>query len=126
MGIVRPFRWAKGKPRLHNPPGTMNKGEARYAQRLALEKLAGRIHDYKFEAVKFRLADKTFYTPDFMVVLPDGILEFHEYKGGFMEDDSRVKVKVCASLYPYFKFVVALEAGRGNWKMEVLNGEAEG
>jgi hypothetical protein len=49
--------------------------------------------------MKFRLADNTFYTPDFMVVMADGLLEAHEVKG-FWEDDARVKIKVAASLFP--------------------------
>lgn len=78
MGM-RPLIYARGKPRRYEL-GTMNGGERRYASRLEVSKLAGQIFDYKYEAIKFRLADNTFYTPDFMVMLSDGTLEFHEYK----------------------------------------------
>jgi hypothetical protein len=51
-----------------------------------------------------RLADKTFYSPDFAVLTKaDGTLEMHEVKG-FWQDDARVKIKVAASIYP-FKFI---------------------
>ncbi len=81
-------------------PGTMNKLEALYAARLELLKVAGEIRSYSFECAKFKLAPLTFYTPDFMVVASDDVIEFHEVKG-FWEDDARVKIKVFASLYPF-------------------------
>lgn len=96
-------------------PGIMNKTEAEYAERLESLKLAGEISDYRFECVKFKLADKTFYTPDFMVLRPDGTFELHEVKG-FWEDDARVKIKVAAAQYP-FKFIAARKV-KGAWEME--------
>lgn len=93
----------------------MNRTEAAYAQRLELRRHDGEIAWFKFEAVKLRLADKTFYTPDFAVMLTDGTLEMHEVKG-FWEDDARVKVKVAASLYP-FRFIAVTHA-RGAWSEE--------
>lgn len=98
------------------PSGTMNKTEAEYAWRLEARKRAGEVLWYKFEGVKLRLADKTFYEPDFAVMLADGLLEMHEVKGGVWEDDARVKIKVAASLYP-FKFLAAIKAGK-EWKIE--------
>lgn len=95
--------------------GQMNKLEAAYAARLESLKLAGEIADYRFECVKFKLADKTFYTPDFMVLRPDGTFELHEVKG-FWEDDARVKIKVAAELYP-FKFIAARKV-KGAWVFE--------
>lgn len=86
------------------PTGVMNKLEARYAQQLEARKIAGEILWYKYEAVKLRLADNTFYTPDFAVMLANGELEMHETKG-FMRDDAAVKIKVAAALYP-FRFVL--------------------
>lgn len=95
--------------------GAMNRTEAKYAQRLEERRRNGGIAWFKFEAVKLRLADKTFYTPDFAVMLTDGTLEMHEVKG-FWEDDARVKVKVAASLYP-FRFI-AVTHKRGAWSQE--------
>lgn len=62
-----------------------------------------------------RLADKTFYTPDFVVLAPDGVLEMHEVKG-FWEEDARVKIKVAAAQFP-FRFV-AITRDKGNWSFE--------
>jgi hypothetical protein len=57
------------------------------------------VDDYFFERMKIKLADNTFYTPDFMVFLTNGEIEFHEVKGSWKmpgQDDSRVKIKVAA------------------------------
>jgi len=80
--------------------GEMNKSEANYAKHLELLKQAGEILWYKFEGMKFRLADNMFYTPDFAVLRNTGHMEMHEFKGRWM-DDARVKIKVAADLYPF-------------------------
>lgn len=84
--------------------GAMNKTEAEYAALLEARKAAGEVLWFKFEGFKLRLADNTFYTPDFAVLLRSGAMECHEVKG-FMRDDANVKIKVAADLYP-FEFVV--------------------
>lgn len=83
--------------------GEMNKTEAEYEEVLDGLKFHGQIAWYKFEGVKLRLADNTFYTPDFFVMWADGRLECHEVKG-FWQDDARAKIKIAADLYP-FEFV---------------------
>lgn len=88
--------------------GEMNKSEANYAKHLELRKQAGEILWWKFEAIKFRLADNTFYTPDFFVLRSDFVLEVHEYKG-FWTDDARVKIKVAADMYPIVFIAVKKE-----------------
>lgn len=101
--------------------GGMNKTEAAYAATLQLRQHAGEVAWFAFEAVKLRLADKTFYTPDFTVMLADGTIEQHEVKG-FWEDDARVKIKVAAALFP-FRFLGIQKAGAG-WKVEEFTREA--
>jgi len=91
------------RPKKRRLPGVMNKLERAYQEQLEFRKLAGEIVAYRYEAIKFRLADKTFYTPDFMVTFEDRI-EFHETKG-FWEDDAKVKIKMVATLFPEFGFV---------------------
>lgn len=78
--------------------GQMNKTEAAYAAHLD-RRIGSEIAWYKFEGLKFRLADNTFYTPDFAVMLMDGQLQAHEVKG-FWTDDARVKIKIAADMYP--------------------------
>lgn len=115
MGAKVPVLCAKAVRRAFHRAGEMNKTEAAYAAYLELQKKAGLIADYRFEAVKLRLADKTFYTPDFVVLAPDGTLEMHEVKG-FWEEDARVKIKVAAAQFP-FRFV-AITRDKGNWSFE--------
>lgn len=82
----------------------MNGLETRYAGRLEEMKRAGRLITWKFEEIKLRMADSTFYTPDFFIMLPDGTVGFHETKG-FWRDDARAKIKIAAELYPMFFFM---------------------
>ena len=99
--------------------GMMNKTESDYAMHLEALKASGSVAWYKFEGLKLRLADNTFYSPDFFVMLSDGTLEVHEVKG-FWQDDARVKIKVASDMYP-FRFcaikAVAKKHG-GGWSVE--------
>ena len=52
--------------------GSMNKTETAYDSHLAALQHAGQIKWRKFEGLKLRLADNTFYTPDFAVMAADG------------------------------------------------------
>jgi len=107
-----PFLTAFGKL---EPPDDMNKTEAAYDAHLWA--LRGRtIVWHKFEAVKLRLADSTFYSPDFAVQTISGQIEMHEVKG-FWRDDARVKIKVAAALYP-FRFIAVTKVRGGGWKVE--------
>lgn len=101
------------------PVGTMNRTEEKYASDLELMRMAGEIAWFKFEALKLRLADNTFYSPDFTVMRKGGELECHEVKGYWM-DDARVKIKVAASIYP-FEFIAAKPKAKkhgGGWEFE--------
>ncbi len=101
--------------------GEMNKTEAAYDDHLKALLNIGTIVWYKFEALKFRLADNTFYTPDFAVMGLGGIMEIHEVKG-FWQDDARVKIKVAAEMYP-FKFIAVKAKPKkdgGGWGYEVF------
>lgn len=100
-----------GRPR--HEPGKMNKREARYAEELELRRIAGEIAAWAFESVKLKVASKpegtkmkgSWWCPDFMVVMPDGSIEFHEVKG-HAEGDWIEKWKVCVEKYPMFRFVL--------------------
>ena len=95
-------RHGRGRQPSHQD-GKMNKLESEYAVHLEIQRRAGDILSYQFEAVKLRIAKTTFYTPDFLVMRSDNLLVFHEVKG-FWRDDARVKIKAAASLFP-FRFV---------------------
>ena len=97
--------------------GEMNKLEAAYAEHLRMRMRAGEVISFAFDALKLRLAEKTFYTPDFLVLTKDLTIEIHEVKG-FWEDDSRVKIKVAAAQFPFvFRAVTKNKQG---WQFEEL------
>ena len=99
--------------------GQKNQTEESYGALLEQRRIAGEVRWYRFEGLKFRLADNTFYTPDYAVMLADGTLEAHEVKG-FWEDDARVKIKVAAEMYP-LRFVAVrkkLKREGGGWQLE--------
>lgn len=99
--------------------GQMNKTEEAYGRFLDTLIACQDVLWWKFEGVKLRLADNTFYSPDFLVLRADGSLECHEVKG-FWQGDARVKIKVAADLYPMqFIAVQALAKSKGGgWKVE--------
>lgn len=102
-------KFGRGRRRV---PGEMNKTEAAYAMHLEAQRRLGLIEWFNYEGIKLKLADKTFYTPDFAVMMPDGMIELHDVKGTtrdkvtkaskpFVHDDgSTIKIKIAASLYP--------------------------
>jgi hypothetical protein len=92
---------ARGVP--HTPK--MNKTEAGYGFVLEAEKRTGKVREYHFQGITLKLGDDCRYTPDYLVVRDDWTCELHEVKG-FMRDDSLVKLKVCARMYPFRVLVV--------------------
>ena len=99
--------------------GERNKTEAAYEELLKMLCASGEVLWYRFEGVKLRLADNTFYTPDFAVMRDNGQMEMHEVKG-FWQDDARVKIKVAADAYP-FRFVAVKPKAKkdgGGWQVE--------
>lgn len=103
------------------PAGKMNKTEAEYADMLAARLVAGEIKWYEFEGVKLRLADNTFYSPDFIVMAADGVIEIHEVKG-FWRDDARVKIKVAAAKHPFRFYAISKKTKKqgGGWSVEAF------
>ena len=103
----------------------MNATEARYAGYLEELKRTGQVAAWAYEAVKLRLADRTFYTPDFLVVMADGGMELHEVKGHW-EDDARVKIKVAARLFPWFCFrAVQWNSKAKKWAFEFFQNRGD-
>ena len=102
--------------------GAQNKTEAAYEATVLRPAMhAGEILWYRFEGLKLRLADNTFYTPDYAVMRTDGLIEVHEVKG-FWTDDARVKIKVAAEQYP-FRFIAVRAVPKskgGGWEREVF------
>lgn len=99
--------------------GKMNQTEAAYAEHLRALQHAGEILWFRFEGIKLRLADNTFFTPDFAVMAADGVMEMREVKG-FWQDDARAKIKIAADQYPFRFIAVKAKPKRdgGGWAVE--------
>jgi hypothetical protein len=117
------------------PTREMNHTETRYSQYLEDQKRAGLILWWDFECIKIRLADRTWYTPDFLVVANGLTLEAHEVKtywkgrhgqpgrSGWQED-ARVKIKVVAEHFP-IRFLGVTAMPDLGWQVEEFNGSEE-
>jgi ribosomal protein S27AE len=105
----------------------MNKTERKYKAYLETLKAAGEILFYRFEAIKVRLGNNCFWTPDFLVVDKEGFVELHDSKAFWkskgrvhIEDDARVKMVVTASEeFPVFT-VVAVWEQDGKWHKKTM------
>jgi hypothetical protein len=121
MSRSGPWRRAPQLPRqlatgrLRKPD--MNGLEAAWAQVLEARRGRGELAWWVFEGIKLKLADSTFYTPDFAVMGIGSEMEFHEVKG-FWRDDARVKIKVAAGLFP-FRFL-AVRRVKQAWQVEEI------
>lgn len=94
----------------------MNRTERAYAELLEAARIAGTVREWHFEAVTLKLAHDCRYTPDFLVVRPDGACELHEVKG-FWRDDAKVKTRVAARVLPFPIYTVRRD-GRAGWAVE--------
>jgi len=99
--------------------GQMNKTEAEYALHLNALLQSGEIKWFKFEGIKFRLADNAFYTPDFAVLNADNLMEIHEVKSIWV-GDAKVKIRLAADQFPFvFKAVYKIPKKEGGgWRVE--------
>ena len=102
------------KPKATPLKSRMNKWEQQYATTLRLRQHAGEVRAFWFEPIKFRLARLGFYTPDFMVILEDWSVVFHEVKG-HMREDANVKIKVAAEQFPFPFYLITKEKGQSGW-----------
>lgn len=92
-----------------------SKWESAYARYLDAQVAAGAVLRWHYEPIKFILAPKTTYSPDFMILYPDGMLEFVEIKG-FRREDALVKYKLAAARHPEFSWRMVERAKDGGWK----------
>ena len=105
---------AGAEQRVNRATDRMNKTERRYSLGLILLQRDGAIKRWAFEALKFRLADRTWYTPDFDIWYPDGRLRLVEVKG-FMRDDAIVKFKVARETFPEWEWIMVRWI-KGDWE----------
>lgn len=118
----------RGKARTGRKVGAYaSLNEERYAQHLEAKRKAGTIDRWDYEPETFKLADGLRYTPDFRVILPDGLVEFHETKAckekrgqepqPLMTEAGRVKIRVFPALHPYPLFI-CYQMRCGTWVIE--------
>ncbi len=102
----------------------MNKTEGKFANILWGMMHAGEILDYSFEPIKFRLAQKTGYTIDFRVTLPNFQNIYIEVKASkkdgsiLWRDDAAVKCKTVPEMHPYPFFLAV--CGEDGWTVTRL------
>ena len=118
----------------------MNKLEQRYARQLELLKRAGEILDWRYEPIRLRIGTSgnkgtpsAFYKVDFLVVREIDLsqshghyqtkFEFHETKG-FWREAARVRIRVAADLYPWWRFV-GVQFKKGEWIYEEFKPKAD-
>jgi hypothetical protein len=108
------------------PAGQMNKTEQAYSDELKKLEAAGEILFWKFEPLKLRLADNTFLTVDFLVIQKNREIELHDSKGSRFtyQEDAKVKMKVAAELFPFFRFKVAFKV-KGGWDVEEVGNHGQ-
>jgi hypothetical protein len=88
----------KGRP----IPSPMNQTERRYS---ALLDARPDVLAHWFGLVTFKLGPDCRYTPDEMLLLTSGMIEFHEVKGKYVRDDGRAKFQIAAGMFPFvFRF----------------------
>lgn len=118
---------AKGRER---KPGEQNPLEKKFDLALHAALAVEEIAWFGYDVIKLRLGDNTFLTPDFFVMahlptilghdvgaLPGEIIAL-DTKGGLIEEDAKVKMRVAVSHLPFRLFYVQARAKKdgGGWK----------
>lgn len=88
----------------------MTRIERDYGEHLLAQKAAGEVAWYGYEALTLKLADDCRFTVDWSVMLASGDMELHECKGPFAREDSIIKLRLAARLFP-FRVVLVTRAG---------------
>jgi hypothetical protein len=88
--------------------------EADYATRLEILRGLGEIRSWMYEAVKLKIGNGAWFTPDFFVRMASGSIEFHETKGGFAREAAMVRIRSAALQFPFWKFRLVTRVN-GDW-----------
>jgi hypothetical protein len=118
---VTHFVKIKALPLDRHAAGRMNKTESSFAAYLLGCQCNHLIKRFDFEPEKFRLAELTFYTPDFRIVELDDTITFLDVKATvsgkpFYKDDSIVKIKTSAAMHPMYRFGITWKIKSGAWE----------
>lgn len=106
------------KPALVKPARakSMNRTEREYFGMLKAQFPTAEIG---WEKYILRMADRCTYSPDFSLCFPDGRLEFHEVKGGYIFPKALVKLRIAAELFGH-DFYLAQKRPKSGWHVEKL------
>lgn len=99
------------------PAGELNRTEKAFAAYLQERQAAGAIIWWKSHPFNVRLAENTFYRPDFLCLLADMSLVIYEVKGSYTSDKGQMKIKLCVEALPVFK-VIKASRKNGVWNFE--------
>ena len=112
MSITLPLKAVQHLAKGRIPKDPRNGQEIEYEQLF----LMGRAHGY--EQIKLNIGQDAWYTPDYWVLGPDDVLEFHEVKGHWREA-AKVRIRAAAKLYPWFRFRAAhYDRATKQWQIE--------
>jgi hypothetical protein len=91
----------------------MNGWETKFSDELEIQKRAGFIKWYGFEAIRLRLAGGCTYCPDFAIELVSGKMRFVEIKG-HIRTASMIRFKVAVEQHPWAEFQMIRKASNAN------------
>lgn len=102
-----------GKLRQSRAP---NKTEAEFGRMLEARRLKGEFLTVEFEAVKLKVGDGTYYTPDWFCHTLFARPAIFEVKGKHRWDDAIVKYKAAKERYTWADFEM-WEKSNGEWRL---------
>lgn len=122
-GVVPPAHNKQGHGRVASrqpsPGRKTSKTEAEWGRILQARMQRGEFAHVGHEEITLLLGHRCRYTPDYMTVhhypsIRDPKITLWEVKGGFIREDAMVKLKVAASRYPFWRFMIAQKVD-GEW-----------
>lgn len=106
------------KKRLRQSSRELNKTETAFGE--YLRRICGQDVTIHSQAITVRLANGLRYTPDYVVVAGPKVTVY-EVKGPYAREDSIVKLKVAASVYPWMDFMLAWRQSRtSDWQFQTV------
>ena len=114
---VKQSRFAGLSRGLVRERGRMNATEQAYAAELNAAMERGEVARWWFEPFSLRLShpdtgQPATFSPDFLVLMPDGTTYVDDTKGGIVDNAAVVRIKAAAELYPLWRFRLATKRGK--------------
>ena len=94
-----------------------SRDEELFAGHLEQQRLSGHVFEWSYKAVKLRLGDGVWYTPDFRVINAEKTTIYYEIKG-FLREAARVRLRTAAEKHPARFIMVRLRPKKhgGGWE----------